>query len=297
MLRKLLIATLVVAFGALALAQTTGSFGPVTGGNATDAQGGNADVIAKNSNGSTEASVEQLVILDIPAATALHLDVSTLVFDLNALDGDGWADRAYSGEIPEGTSYRCVYSLGDDTNPSGGFWGQTQVLPGGTSYQTMTYPNIQVAGTQVVNYPPVRIGADGELITNSKQYIVCYQTFILQLFSNYDYFDIQVSRNDQLETGERGIEHLYVQGNTCHNFGAGTGLYDLPDGQTRHLIPAYSQAGTTGYWAKVSGSHCDYTNSSWLDMLGVLAVKVNSDHHGENIARLTYTLISSDTAF
>ncbi len=285
MFRKLVIAILVVAVTAVAAAQTqqiAPTRAPTT-----------ADAIAK---GSAKAEVSQTVNLIIPQATALHLDASTLTFDITKLDGNQWAERARSGETPDGFNLACVYALGADVtstlNPT--FWGQTQTLPGGTKYDAGTYPNISVTGTPVVNYPPLRLDSNNELIPGSKNYIVCYQSFIMQLFSNFGFWDLQVSRND---TTSQGIQHLYVQGNTCSDFGDGTGLYALNDKTVVHLIPKSLNAGTTGMQAMKSGSKCDYANSSWLDVLGVLAVKVNSDFYGTSVANLTYTLLSSDTQF
>jgi hypothetical protein len=259
------------------------------------------DVIAK---GAQSASVQQVVELELPQATALHLATGTIEFDLTALDGDDWAARAASGAQPTDFGYACVYVSGADVvNGLGSaFWGQTQVIPGGIAYAADTWDQIHLVyfgnglsgnvpdGERVVTYPPIRIGADGKLVEGSKEYFVCYQTFVIQLFSNWDYFRLQVSRTD---TTDQGIEHLYVQGNTCNEFGSGTGLYDLPNGQTRDLLPRALTAGPTG---SRNAAGCN-PNSSWMDLLGVLAVKVNADHFGTSTANLTYTLLSSDTTF
>ncbi len=240
----------------------------------------------------------QDVILTVPQATALHLDASTINFDITALDGNNWGDRAGSGESPKGFNLACVYALGADNsgginNPMGNdYWGQDQVLPGGTKYDAAAYPNISVTGKRVVNYPPLRLGENGELDPGSKNYIVCYQSFIIQIFSNFKFWDLSVTRAD--DTADESIEHLYVQGNTCSEFGAETGLYALNDKDTVHLIPKRLTAGTTGN--RVT-STCGNENTSWLDVLGVLAVKVNGDSHGESHANLTYTLLSQDGAF
>lgn len=262
------------------------------------------DQIAK---GATTASVDQTVVLTLPQATALHLAADTIRFDLSYLDGAGWEDRAYGrAELPAG-GYACVYVTGNDVVSNlgeGNFWGQTQVVPGGIAYAGTTWPGVKlvyfgnglggdvVAADRVVTYPPIRFDANGMLVTGSKEYFVCYQTFVIQLFSNFRNFDLQVERHD---TTGQSIQHLYVQGNTCAEFGAGTGLYDLPNGAMRHLLPKTLTAGPTGSRVGPSGV-CD-ANSSWTDVLGVLAVKVNSDLYGDSVANLTYTLVSSDTAF
>ncbi|HRP48005.1 MAG TPA: hypothetical protein PLT07_10680 [Trueperaceae bacterium] len=292
MIRKLLIASMVLVLVGFAAAQDTTTL-HIEPTMAPDAD----DVISK---GPTEASVAQDVVLTIPQATALHLDASTINFDITALDGKSWAERAASGERPEGFGLACVYAKGADdsggvTNPLGDdYWGQNQVLPGGTKYEAETYPNISITGKEVVNYPPLRL-KDGELDTGSKNYIVCYQSFIIQLFSNFPHWDLSVTRSD--DTSKKSIEHLYVQGNTCSDFGKPTGLYGLNNDTTVHLIPKRLTAGTTGSRVNSKGSSCLNANTSWLDVLGVLAVKINSDAYGESHANLTYTLLSQDGAF
>jgi len=294
MLRRFaFVAALLMAF-AIAAAQIY--IEPVTGDG--------ADQIAK---GATSATVNQIVQLVLPQATALHLDASSISFDLTALDGSGWADRASSGELPTGFGLACVYVTGDDvvSGLGGTYWGQTQVVPGGIAYHASDWDSIYLeyfgngksgvvpTSAQVVTYPPIRLDANGELVPGSKGYFVCYQTFVLQLFSNFNFWDLQVSRTD--ETGQP-IQHLYVQGNTCADFGAGTGLYALNDSTYVHLIPKTLNAGTTGAIAQSTGTSCS-PNTSWLDVLGVLAVKINADHYGTSTANLQYTLISSDTQF
>lgn len=278
MIRKILTASAVLALIGFGLAQSH-PIGPTTGE-------GQPDLV---SIGEDDASVIQTVVLDIPAATALHLDTTELVFDLsNLYDGNGDVD----GKLV------CVTAAGDDASTPNVFWGQTQVVPGGIAYATGSWPNITVPGDLVTNYPPIRTDEAGELVPNSKRYMVCYQSFIMQLFSNWDFWDLTVTRNDL--DRDQSIEHLYVQGNTCSDFGddRGTGLYALKnDNIPVHLIPKYMNAGPTGKQVNQTGSQCDDANKSWLDMLGVLAVKVNSDHYGESFADLTYTLTSSQTQF
>ncbi len=54
-------------------------------------------------------------------------------------------------------------------------------------------------------------------MAGSKEYFVCYQTFVIQLFSNFKFWDLQVARVEPATS--QGINHLYVQGNTCATFG------------------------------------------------------------------------------
>jgi hypothetical protein len=81
--------------------------------------------------GEAEASVDQTVILRVPRATALHLDVTTLVFDVTSLDGANWPYAT-----PDFAPYMvCVYGSSErDVPVGGGFFGQQQVLPLGTFY-------------------------------------------------------------------------------------------------------------------------------------------------------------------
>lgn len=291
MFRRLLLASALIAMVGFAFAQNyTYTVKPTENPEARDA-------IAK---GATSASVSQTVELILPKATALHLDASTIKFDLSELDGPNWADRAngtdYFGQQVDWPA--CVTAVSADVRSrlDDKFWNQTQTMPGGTKYDTADWPNITVTGARVTTYPPLRLDADGELIDGSKNYFVCYQSFIIQTFSNFRYWDLQVSRNDA--PGSQPIEHLYVQGNTCSDFGTPTGLYALNDGADPvHLIPRNINAGTTGMQVIKPGSKCDYNDKSWLDVLGVLAIKVNSDYHGESTANLTYTLVSSDNQF
>ncbi len=235
--------------------------------------------------GSTSASVNQTVVLNLPLMTALHLDASTLTFDLTA---DDW-----------GTNLTCAYVSGADV-PGGGFYGQTQVVPGGIAYAPTSWDSIKLiyhgngksgdvpAEARATTYAP-GVLSEGDLVAGSKDHFVCFQSFVLQLFSNAEDWDLVVERDDNV--GAQGIEHLYIQGNTCANFGAGTGLYDLPNNASRHLIPDNLSGGPTGDWVTNQGSQCRQT-SSWLDILGVIAVKVNSDVNGPSTANLTYTLVS-----
>ncbi len=292
MLRKFMLSLALLAAIGFAAAQIT--VDPVKGE-------GDPDQISK---GATSAEVDQLVHLDLPQATALHLAAPIISFDLTKLDGGDWDDRASSGEMPDGFNLACAYVTGNDVRDQLGdeFWNQEQVVPGGIAYHAATWDQIYLEyfgngmsgqvpqDARVVNYPPLRLKDDGDLAPGSKDYFVCYQTFVLQLFSNFDTWDLQVSRNDE---AAQGIEHLYIQGNTCADFGTPTGLYDLPDGAMRHLIPKTLNVGTTGELAKSLGNQCN-DNTSWLDLLGVIAVKINADHHGDSYANLTYTLLSAD---
>ncbi len=248
--------------------------------------------------GVDSASVSQQVNLILPAATALHLDVTDLTFDISKI---GKQDNTWT----------CVYGskvndvrtkLGDN------FWSQTQVLPIGTSYgrvgdgkqltgNGLWNPQIFIegGGSVVTQYPPVQTNkTTGELVPNSKANFICYRTFILQKFTNYGFWDLQVSRAQ-----DGGQQALYIQDNSYCTFthapnAQGTGLYDLPPGTTRHLMGKALGVGPTGAEAE----RClQPGGKSWLDDLMVVAVKVNGDPYGDNIADLTYTLVSSDSPF
>lgn len=244
--------------------------------------------------GDTSATVFQTVELIIPQATALHLDLTHVVFDLTPLDGTGWPHD----ESPfEDNTIRCVYGLqATDYDNGTAFFGQKEVWPLGTRYAAATWPNINViGGPAVTSYPPIRLDK-GELIDGSKDYFVCYKSFILQKFSNFKYWDLTVYRFPTPEN-EIGINHMYIQDNTCATFGTPTGLYELPTGHQRRLIPSSLAGGPTG--TQTTGDHVPAMckGKSWLDDLVVLAVKINADHHGSNVATLAYTLTSSDVKF
>lgn len=272
-MRKILVAALALA--PLALAQQVS---PTTGDG--------PDAYAKGEN---SAVVNQVIELILPKATALHLDVTTLTFDLTGLDGTQWPNST-----PEfGNQMVCVYGLqekdvtiqmGDD------FYNQVQTLPLGTSYSAAQWPYIAInGGGPVTAYPPIKLDKDGQLVPGSKNHFVCYRTFILQKFSNGKRWELQVSRNDP--QGAQGIQHLYIQDNPCDTFGAATGLYELPNGASLQLVPKNLQAGPTGSRSGNNPQRCGY--KSWLDDLVVVAVKVNSDLWGKSTANLTYTLATT----
>lgn len=235
------------------------------------------------STGTDNASVDQTIVLEIPQATGLHLTANRIEFDL---------------ENDLGT-LSCVYVTGDDvTNALGSsFYGQTQAVPGGIAYEALSWDDIKLVyfgngesgdvpdSALVQNYPPITM-VNGEVDNATKSYFVCYQSFVMQLFANYDSWQLRVERTD---TTDQGIEHLYVQANTCADFGAGTGLYALDNLGEVNLLPTTVIGDTTGALAASTGNQCR-DNTSWLDILGVMAVKINSDEFGTNTADLTYTL-------
>ncbi|WP_234009245.1 hypothetical protein [Deinococcus sp. NW-56] len=257
-------------------------------------------------NGRT-ASVTQTVNLRLPEATALHLDASQLVFDISQI-----------GQQNQDGTWYCAYGRGTGTDVrqqlGNEFWNQTQVLPLGTSYTPVAgeFGKITInAGAQVTQYPPVRTGENGELVAGSKDYFVCYRSFIIQKFSNVGGFKLQVQR-DNPGAGAQGNQLMYIQDNPCDFWGdeGGTGLYDLPPGAKRELIPRRMTVGTTGARAAAASKSTSSTdksvpsrpptcraNTSWLDDLVVVAVVVDGDRAGDNIATLTYTLTSNTTGF
>lgn len=264
MLKKLGFALLAATF-CFAFAQTLGP----THGNGAD----QFDIDASS------ASVDQNVNLILPATVALHLDVSELDFDMSLIGTDA-------------APYVCVYGAGfrgEDTD-GGMFNGQRQWLPLGTSYYAASswsasqepIIGIQNHGGVADTYPPMLFDDDGELIDGSKNYFVCYQTFILQKFSNYADWNLTVSRS-----GDATYD-MYVQDNTFCSFNipAATGFFRLPKGGEINLLPSRFTGDTTGDLA----ANCSQAGKSWLDDLVVVAVKVNGDTHGTNTAVLTYTI-------
>lgn len=274
-MRKLWIASALLAACSFAGAQT---IGPTSDTTAPD----------QVNRGSTTATVTQKVTLNLPQATALHLSSSNLVFDISKIgQQDNTWYCAYGLPEKDGVARDVSTTLGDN------FWGQTQVLPLGTYYNTAAYPNINiVAGPQVTQYPPAIIGQNGKVDNYTKSYIVCYRTFVLQKFSNVGNFRLSVTRDNP--TGDTGHQMLYLQDDPCDTWGAATGLYKVDEGKTFQLLPKNLTKGTTGAKVRTASDQnfCrQYT--SWLDDVIVVAVVIDGDKAGMNTATLTYTLESS----
>ncbi|GAA5512810.1 hypothetical protein Dcar01_01534 [Deinococcus carri] len=262
---------------------------------------GGPDAVA---TGTTTASVTQTVNLKLPQATALHLDATQLTFDISQLANQ------------DGTWY-CAYGKGNGTDVDSqlgtDFWNQTQTLPLGTKYipDANTFGKVSIdGGAKVTSYPPVTQASAGAEVDNaSKAYFVCYRSFIIQKFSNVGNFKLSVSRNTPTgANADMGRQMMYIQDNPCDTWGEGTGLYRLPVGATRELIPMRLTQGTTGARAAGNVTFTDKTvtsnatkfcrqNTSWLDDLVVIAVVVDGDKAGDNNAILTYTLESKASAF
>jgi len=280
MLRKtlLMIASLTFVF-AFAMAQ--GFIVSPTEGNGPDAY----------AKGLDSAAVTQTVILRVPQVTALHLDVTELLFDMTPLDGADWPNPVFDF----GGTMVCVYGPQEtDRLVGGGFFGQQQVLPLGTYYGVGPgWPDIEILNfvsndplLPVTSYPPIQFDSDGELIPGSKDHFVCYRTFILQKFSNGAQWQLTVARTDA--GGPGTLQHIYIQDNPCDTFGAGTGFYELHVGEPLRLVPTGLGTGPTGYRSASDPELCGF--KSWLDDLVVVAVKVNADQNGDNAATLQYTL-------
>lgn len=292
MIRKILF-VLVGVLTAFALAQ-----GPVV----YPTTGDGPDAYAKGSGQeNNSASVTQEVQLILPYATALHLDVTSIGFDLTSLDGEGWphlavADFAHpEAAVVNGGNMVCVYgSTPQDQQSQLGpdFYNQVQYLPLGTSYQPAPsgWPNVQIVttGGVVTAYPPMQIDANGELIVGSKGHFVCYRSFLLQKFSNGTQWDLTVERTDE---GTAAIENLYIQDNPCDTFGQATGFYRLDQGDSLHLVPESLGQGPTGAQAASNPALCGY--KSWLDDLVIIAVKIDGETAGTTTATLDYTMTTT----
>ena len=280
MLRKSLL--MIASFGfALAIAVGQGFIvEPTTGEGQADA----------SDKGVDEAVVTQTLILRVPQVTALHLDVTELVFDMTPLDGDGWPNPVFDF----GGTMVCVYGPSEtDVLVGGGFFSQQQVLPLGTYYGVAPgWPDIEILNfvdneplRAVTSYPPIQFDDAGELIRGSKDHFVCYRTFILQKFSNGAQWQLTVKRIDGGGLGT--LQHIYIQDNPCDTFGAGTGFYELLEEELK-LVPESLGTGPTGFRSAENPEVCGF--KSWLDDLVVVAVKVNADYAGDNAATLQYTL-------
>lgn len=291
-MRKFMLISLTTALCAFA-AQAQTVVPPTTGTG--------ADQVSVGANGGP-ASVNQTVTMTVPKATALHLDVSALNFDISTL---GTNNAANSGMIcvsgVGGTGQDTVTQLGAD------FWNQKQVLPLGTYYQIL--PGAAdfgkftiVGGPEVKTFPPIQIGGNGELVPNSKNYFVCYRSFILQKFSNGSSFDLTVARTDTTGANRIDDKAIYVQDNPCDTLGQPTGLYQIGGSESTdgklHLIPTTQigggynmNSGTTGRRTANNPARCGY--KSWLDDMVVVAVKVDGEKAGANTATLQYTLATT----
>ena len=139
-MRKELFAVAALGLVPLALAQAP---------TVSPTQGNGPDAYAK---GQDQAAVNQTVELILPKASALHLDVTTLTFDLTGLDGEGWptSDPDFMGKMV------CVYGRQDQdvkTQLGDNFYNQVQTLPLGTSYSVATWPNVTINGGGTVTVP------------------------------------------------------------------------------------------------------------------------------------------------
>ena len=138
--------------------------------------------------GPKEASVEQKVHLYLPKATALHLDVPELLFDLTSLDTDDWPENGpvYDPNRPK-TIY-CAEGYEPKDRTVGPFEGE--VYPLGTSYSLpaddtpdgVWNPTIKVQawdGTEldeVIAYPNLIVDKKtGELVPGSKKLLYLLQ--------------------------------------------------------------------------------------------------------------------------
>lgn len=238
--------------------------------------------------GSESALVTQTVHLKLPKATALHLAVKDLTFDLTTLGQTG---------DPDAGKRICVYGKIDDNgNVFDKSNGTSSTLPLGTQYKFAAggWPNIEITdhGGIVDRYPPVRLDAKNNLIPGSKNHFVCYSTFILQKFSNGSSWKLSVSRKDSA-TGAHRINDLYIQDNPCHEYGD-FDLQKIPDTGSVELL---KRNGTTGSivsnYLKAKPSDIRCGTKSWLDDLVVIAVKIDGESFGDNTAVLDYTLAST----
>ncbi|MCA1789960.1 MAG: hypothetical protein LC667_08900, partial [Thioalkalivibrio sp.] len=183
------------------------------------------------------AVVTQTVTLDIPAKVGLHLDVSNLEFNLADINT---------------SEMMCVYGVREDDWPLENFLGdgQDSYVPLGVYYATGqdVYSDITLLGQNgativpLTQYPPAVVPDGGELMDGTKAGFVCFRTFVLQKFSNYDAgFDLSVARTN-------GTFDMYVQDNSaCSIFDGGfTGFYRLDSTDPYSLLPEAYRSDTTG---------------------------------------------------
>lgn len=227
-------------------------------------------------------SVNQRVNLILPRAFGLAIDTAHhLNFDLRHL-----SDKNSQIVCVSGTKAVDV-NVGND----GG------VHPMGTYYTFgASFPNVSVqGGKQITTYPPVAYNTDGTVDTSSKQYFVCYKSFVLEKFSNVSGWHVSVSRND---ASSNALGNVYIQDNLCSAFGSEsqTYLFPLPDqGSVANLFKGASEdvlgnlTHTTGYDAASKPAACG-SNTSWLNDLVVMAIEIDGQPAGRNSSVLTYTI-------
>lgn len=294
MLRKLIIAGLFVLGFGLVVANAQ-EIGPTSDNN----QQVNINVEGLDGGTGTSASVTQQVNVTVPKATALHSTAGSLSFDISQIGNQDSTWYCVQGAAANASSYGTLNPATGDYEAALGsdFYGQTQVLPMGTYYNATNWPNVAIVGqTHVSQYPPAELDG-GALVPGSKEYFVCYRTFVLQTFSNFSNYDLQVSRSGTTDV-QAYPEPIYIQGNTYCSYtqDQGTGLFALPSdgGPVAHLIPVSLGTGPTGAAAEACGQP---GYKSWLDDLVVVAVKIDGEHWGQSSTTLTYTLFSADQPF
>ena len=244
--------------------------------------------------GENSAMVSQTVHLNLPKATALHLAVTDLTFNLNTLGLAQVADDAKRKQI-------CVYGIMKEGNVADSEPDKFgAVKPLGTQYQlAKSWPNIEINPETydgiVTSYPPIRLDKNGNLVPGSKNHFVCYSTFILQKFSNGTKWDLSVKRTDN-KPGPGRINDIYIQDNPCKTAG-GINLQKIDDNKPTPLLDHSNVIhGTTGSVVKGYLQQGDKTcgTKSWLDDLVIIAVKVDGETAGDNTAKLQYTLSTTE---
>lgn len=283
----------------------------------SNTQSYNLSLEGDGTNNGTQASVTQTLSVQVPKATALHLTAGSLDFNIADIANNGGKAAGentwycVSGPASDASKYGTLdTTTGDFTAVLGSnFYGQTQVLPMGTYYDltASSWPNVTIVGNQhITQYPPIALSSGstsgGTLVPGSKQYFVCYRTFVLQTFSNFSNYQLNVTRTDPTTTGTTAYpEPVYIQGNTYCSAAGGsgyehaTGLFALDSGSpTASLLPVNVGVGPTGQMAEACGQP---GYKSWLDDLVVVAVKIDGEHYGTSSTQLTYTLVSADSAF
>ena len=290
MLRKLMfVGFLALAFG----------FAAVNAQVITPTSDSNQQLDINVGSGGDTAQVTQQVNVNVPPATALHSTAGSLTFDISQIgnqDGtwycvQGAASPTY-GTFDPATGDYVMTGLGSD------YYNQSQVLPMGTYYSIATWPAVAIHGAQqITQYPPATL-ADGVVTNASKAYFVCYRTFLMQTFSNFSSYDLQVTRDGTTDV-QAYPEPIYIQGNTycsANSSDDATGFFALTadGGPAAHLIPVRWGSGPTGAVAE----QCNQPGTkSWLDNLIVVAVKIDGEHFGNSSTTLTYTMVSADAAF
>ncbi len=217
--------------------------------------------------GQIEASIVTQTSLIINPVVSLKLFAKEINFDLKNLDSNG-------------ETITCVYGKGARDEETGIQYNNIpEVYPLNTSY-TVNANNSEYgitidSGGIIEVYPPIDFDLDNEVIANSKNYFMCYATFLLKGFVNSNSWSLTATREDPI-AGE-GIDKLYIQSSSCEEpLNRKKGLFPFENHQS--LLLAFGEERSCEHFV-------------------VLATKVIANTHGSSFTNITYTLVNLESNF